>query len=114
MYAFSPSPLIPKVLSKLKDFREEVMFIPPLGPHRAWFSLLLDRLSQAPTPIPVTPDLLRQPLSGILMETGFMPGLQTVWRALKAMGFSSLPADRIIGIRLCQEMAAFCSMVHSK
>ena len=68
VYAFPPTPLIPRVLTKLENFAGEMTLVAPLAPHRAWFSMLLDRLLQVPLRIPVTPDLLRQPLSGDLME----------------------------------------------
>ena len=68
VYAFPPTPLIPRVLSKLENFAGEMTLIAPLAPHRAWFSMLLDRLLQLPLLLPVAPDMLRQPLSGDLMQ----------------------------------------------
>ena len=46
IYAFPPSPLISKVLIKLESFTGEMTLIAPLAPHSAWFTLLVDRMTQ--------------------------------------------------------------------
>lgn len=68
LYAFPPTSLVPKVLIRLLEFTGEMTLIAPLSPHRAWFSLLISRLLQVPIPLPVTQDLLSQPITGVCME----------------------------------------------
>ena len=69
VYAFPPTPLISRILTKLENFAGEMTLIVPRAHHRAWLSRLLDRRTQRTLQFPVTLDLLRQPLSGTLRES---------------------------------------------
>ena len=67
MYAFPPTPLIAKVLVRLETYQGYLTLVAPLAPHRAWFTMLTNRLLLPPVRIPPSQDLLTQPLSGIPM-----------------------------------------------
>lgn len=61
LYAFPPTPLIPKILQRLELFQCAMTLIAPLRWNRSWITPLLQRASQIPMKLPVRPDLLLQP-----------------------------------------------------
>ena len=57
-HAFPPFNLIPLVLSKIKNFKCNIILIAPLWPQRSWFSMILDLLIDYPRKRPVLADLV--------------------------------------------------------
>ena len=64
-YAFPPTPLLHRVVAKLRHGSAEVIFIAPWFPRRAWSLDLLDLCLEAPRVLPVWQKLLLQPGSSI-------------------------------------------------
>ena len=67
-YAFPPFNLIPRVLSKIVEDGAQILLIAPRWPGRSWFPRLLDLLIDDPWPLPPWPNVVSQPLSGLLSE----------------------------------------------
>ena len=65
-YAFPPFPLIPRVLAKIREDQARVLLIAPCWPRRLWFPELLSLLAAQPVLLPLTADVVAQPLSGFL------------------------------------------------
>jgi hypothetical protein len=61
LYAYPPTPLLPKVLQRLNLFQCQMTLIAPLRWNRAWITPLLQRLVDPPRRLPLRPDLLLQP-----------------------------------------------------
>lgn len=60
-YAFPPSPIIPKILAKLKTTAScDLILIAPHWPRQSWWSSLLELLTDHPLQIPAMQQLLRQ------------------------------------------------------
>ena len=66
LYAFPPAVIIPKVVQRLSQFHCVMTLIAPLQWNRPWISSLRERLLCDPLKLPVCPDLLLQPRSGLL------------------------------------------------
>ena len=64
-YAFPPFSLIPRVLRKIREDQAWVVLIAPRWPRRSWFLELTDLLIGQPLTLPLHPDLLTQPVSGM-------------------------------------------------
>jgi hypothetical protein len=81
-YAFPPLPLIPRVLSKLRQERASMTLIAPLWPRRLWFPLLLQLSCDSPRRLPPSPQLLSQslPNQGILFNQDVLTLRLTAWR----------------------------------
>jgi len=60
-YAFPPSALIPKVISKIKRTSCRVVLIAPKWPDRPWYPELLELTPEPPIQLPHRSDLLKQP-----------------------------------------------------
>ena len=68
IYAYPPTALIPRILSKVLSERiDMVTLIAPLYRKAPWLSLLLELCIDNPKQLPDRDDLLRQPRSGQLM-----------------------------------------------
>jgi len=82
-YAYPPTPLLPRVLAKLRQESAEVTLIAPWLPRRAWSLDLLDLCLEAPKALPVWTNLLRQPGSRIHHPN---PGILRLhaWRVSRA------------------------------
>ena len=65
-YAFPPITLIPVVLSKIERERCKILLIAPFWPRQPWFLRLTRLLVFQPIVLPIRPDILYQPKSGIL------------------------------------------------
>lgn len=65
LYAFPPFPLIAKVVQRLELFNCMMTLIAPLRWNRSWISTVLQRMTQLPRRLPLRPDLLSQPSSGL-------------------------------------------------
>ena len=63
-YAFPPSAILDKVLSKIRDNPcQRIVIIAPGWPKMTWFWDLVDMSSQVPLSLPDRPDLLTQPFN---------------------------------------------------
>lgn len=67
-YAFPPIALIPRVLRKIREDKAVVLLVAPYWPRRPWFLELFDLLASRPMSLPLRPDLVIQPVSGILHQ----------------------------------------------
>ena len=59
-YAFPPSPMMPKVMEKIRTSTCQLIVIAPYWPKQSWFSSLLENLIDLPLQIPYMRQLLRQ------------------------------------------------------
>ena len=64
-YAFPPIALIPRVLRKVQEDQAWVLLIAPWWPRRNWFLDLIGLLAGYPRTLPIRPDLIAQPISGV-------------------------------------------------
>jgi hypothetical protein len=63
-YAFSPLPLLPKVLAKIIADKASMILVAPLWPRRLWFPQLLLLSCDIPRILPLIPKMLSQILIG--------------------------------------------------
>ena len=78
-YAYPPTPLLPRVLAKVRSETVELILVAPWWPKQVWSLDLLELSLEPPRALPVRRNLLLQPLSGIFHEN---PGVLKlhVWR----------------------------------
>lgn len=65
LYAFPPTGLLNKVLDKFNRESCEMILIAPWWPNQAWFTGVLDSLTELPLKLPCLKKMLKQPQSGI-------------------------------------------------
>jgi hypothetical protein len=61
IYAFPPTAIIPKVLSKYQEEACSLLLVAPLQWSRPWITLLMQLVTEPPYALPLRPDLLIQP-----------------------------------------------------
>jgi hypothetical protein len=61
LYAYPPTGLISKVVTKLRASACEMILIAPLWPEKPWYPDLLPLLVEPPVQLPLRSDLLKQP-----------------------------------------------------
>ena len=64
-YAFPPAPILPRVLTKIKDSGNTVLLIAPAWPRQSWYPDLLQLSVDLPLELPADPDLLSQEAAGM-------------------------------------------------
>jgi hypothetical protein len=79
VYIFPPWVILQDVLWKIWDNQAEAIVVAPAWPSRPWYPLLLQLSVEDPFPLPVQPDLLVQPVTGLLHHNLHILNLQA-WR----------------------------------
>jgi hypothetical protein len=68
-YAFPPFALVPSVVKKLEQSHScRMVLITPHWPSRSWFATLQNLSEEAPWPLPMWPNLLKQPTQNLFHE----------------------------------------------
>ena len=68
-YAYPPTPLIPRVLRKVREEGAELILVAPWWPKRPWSVELLELALEPPRALPNWPTLLRQPGSAVFHQS---------------------------------------------
>ena len=87
-YAYPPTPLIPRILQKLRHLPAyQILLVTPFWPRSPWFALLVEMAIEDPWPLPSNPRLLSQVLGNGRRVFHSNPALLNLheWRLCKPL-----------------------------